>query len=338
MSNKKVFISYSWDDKVHTNWVRKLADEIIKNGIDVILDQYDLKVGNDSIYFMEKALLANKVILILTPNYKIKADKREGGVGAEYSLITQALYEGVPDESRFIPILRFGNKKSSCPTFMKNIIFFDMKDDIMFNLRLFELIKILNDEPINKKPKLGNIPSFDGNTLLDIDKSFLELQKEQDYFNRKKSLINSLEGVTLYKTTISFIIEKIIMHLEYYKNTFGLKIIINSDNENIINICTTHFNSQFSSQGCYAETVSMANVTIDLYKGIDNFVKYWDRPNPSNQLIQSKKYKFDLDDNFHPIFIHPNHPEIKLTPIDIATSVTRDLLVREIEYERSKLM
>ena len=73
-----------------------LANEIVQNGTDVILDQYDLAAGHELNYFMEKAMTADKVVVILTPNYKLKAEKREGGVGAEYSLITQELYETKP--------------------------------------------------------------------------------------------------------------------------------------------------------------------------------------------------------------------------------------------------
>jgi hypothetical protein len=58
--------------------VRNLADEIIKNGTDVILDQYDLLHGQDITFFMEKAMTADKIVVILTPNYKLKAEKREG--------------------------------------------------------------------------------------------------------------------------------------------------------------------------------------------------------------------------------------------------------------------
>jgi hypothetical protein len=69
-----VFISYSWDSKDHKDWVRKLADYLIDNGVNVILDQYDLAAGKILTYFMESAVeKADKVIIILTPGYKLKS-------------------------------------------------------------------------------------------------------------------------------------------------------------------------------------------------------------------------------------------------------------------------
>ena len=39
----KVFVSYSHDDEKHKEWVYKLSCDLVKNGIDTILDQWDLK-------------------------------------------------------------------------------------------------------------------------------------------------------------------------------------------------------------------------------------------------------------------------------------------------------
>ena len=49
IATKKVFISYSW--KVQEK-VIELAQRLISNGIDVILDVYDLKEGQDKYAFM----------------------------------------------------------------------------------------------------------------------------------------------------------------------------------------------------------------------------------------------------------------------------------------------
>jgi hypothetical protein len=83
----KVFISYSWDDEIHKTWVLKIADKLVCNGIFVYLDRYDLKAGKDITHFMENSLkYADKVLLIMTPNFKNKAEKRKGGVGHETSI------------------------------------------------------------------------------------------------------------------------------------------------------------------------------------------------------------------------------------------------------------
>ncbi len=78
----KVFISYSWDNEAHKQWVVEVASTLTENGIYVYFDRYDLYAGKDMMYFMETSVRnADKVVIIMTPNYKIKAEKRTGGVG-----------------------------------------------------------------------------------------------------------------------------------------------------------------------------------------------------------------------------------------------------------------
>jgi len=41
----KLFVSYSHDSQPHKDWVLQLATRLVKNGVDVILDQWDLKLA-----------------------------------------------------------------------------------------------------------------------------------------------------------------------------------------------------------------------------------------------------------------------------------------------------
>ena len=54
MENPKLFISYSWSNPTHEQWVIDLANELTQSGVYVILDKWDLKEGNDSVVFMEQ--------------------------------------------------------------------------------------------------------------------------------------------------------------------------------------------------------------------------------------------------------------------------------------------
>jgi hypothetical protein len=47
MSIPKVFISYSHDSQGYKKWVLELAVRLRNNGIDAILDQFELKAGDD---------------------------------------------------------------------------------------------------------------------------------------------------------------------------------------------------------------------------------------------------------------------------------------------------
>lgn len=66
-----VFISYSWDNICHKEWVKKLADKLVADGFSVFFDSYDLRPGKDMIHYMEQSVnCAHKVLIIMTPNYK----------------------------------------------------------------------------------------------------------------------------------------------------------------------------------------------------------------------------------------------------------------------------
>lgn len=52
----KVFISYSWDDDSHKEWVRNLATRLRKDGVDVTLDQWHIVPGDQIPSFMEQAV------------------------------------------------------------------------------------------------------------------------------------------------------------------------------------------------------------------------------------------------------------------------------------------
>ncbi len=52
----KVFISYSHDSPSHKKWVGEISSKLVENGIDVILDQWDLGLGDDVPKFMENSV------------------------------------------------------------------------------------------------------------------------------------------------------------------------------------------------------------------------------------------------------------------------------------------
>jgi TIR domain len=53
---KQVFISYSWDDQAHKDWVRQLAERLHQNGLETQLDQWFMQAGKNAALFMEQGL------------------------------------------------------------------------------------------------------------------------------------------------------------------------------------------------------------------------------------------------------------------------------------------
>jgi hypothetical protein len=117
------FISYSWESDAHKAWVRQLAEKLRSQGVKVILDQWELTPGGDRAHFMESNIVASDfVIIICTPTYAIKGNKRDGGVGYEAMIITSQLARRILQD-KFIPVLRSGNfDDSAVPVWLQSKI------------------------------------------------------------------------------------------------------------------------------------------------------------------------------------------------------------------------
>ena len=158
-SDPIVFISYSWDDEDHKQWVLNLADRLAIDGIDVILDRYFLRAGKSIPHFVENSInSANKILMIFTPNYKLKADKREGGVGYEYSIMNIDLYKNQTSNDKIIPVLRSGNMDESIPTFMQQFIHINISNNANFENSYRDILREIRNEPEIIRPKVGDKP------------------------------------------------------------------------------------------------------------------------------------------------------------------------------------
>ena len=157
----KVFISYSWDSDEHKAWVLNLANELVKSGVDITRDQYELRLGRNLTHFMERAVQeADKVILIMTENFKLKAEGRKGGVGYEYSMINAAWYNNQTDNRKFIPVLRGKDRTNSVPVFVNAFINLDMRDHSRRAENMEELIRTIYEQPKIVKPPIGKRPDY----------------------------------------------------------------------------------------------------------------------------------------------------------------------------------
>jgi len=152
MSIPKVFISYSHDSLEHKKWVNELGTRLRNNGIDAILDQWELQPGDDLPHFMETHLAnADRILMICTETYVMKANRGQGGVGYEKMIITSNLLENI-DANKVIPIIR-QNETYSIPTFLKTKLYINFSKNADYEYNFDELIRTIHQSPILQKPK-----------------------------------------------------------------------------------------------------------------------------------------------------------------------------------------
>lgn len=133
---KKVFISYTWENEEHKEWVKKLATMLEEDSIDVNIDQWKLEPGDELTEYMEESIrTSDYVLLICSEQYKKRSDARDGGSGYEARLISDEIHKGF-NKKKFIPILKNGSWETVAPDFIKGNLYVDLS--FSFETKIFE--------------------------------------------------------------------------------------------------------------------------------------------------------------------------------------------------------
>ncbi len=177
--------------------VKEWADRLLAEGVDVILDIYDLKEGHDKNAFMEKMVTdkgVTHVLVICDKGYADKADARKKGVGTESQIISQKVYEQV-EQSKFIPIVtQFGDDdRPYLPTFLASRIWIDFSSLEAINSNWERLIRLLHGKPIHEKPKLGAAPAFLNESEIPISPARAKFQ------SLKQAILTAKPGLAIYR-------------------------------------------------------------------------------------------------------------------------------------------
>jgi len=160
----KLFISYSWSSPEHMQWVVDFASQLREDGVDVILDKWDLKEGQDANAFMEQMVSdtnIKKVAIICDREYVEKADKRSGGVGTETQIINPEIYKK-SDQTKFVAIIaeKDPEGKPYLPVYYKSRIYIDLSDDDLYSENYEQVLRWVYGTPSHIKPELGKKPAF----------------------------------------------------------------------------------------------------------------------------------------------------------------------------------
>lgn len=332
---KTVFISYSWDNQAHQEWVLNLAKDLIsKFGINVILDQFELSAGKDLTYFMESSIeKADKVLVILTPNYKKKAEERKSGVGYETSMITQEIFESPISKVKFIPILREGKQAISAPKFLKSKLYHQMDDDNLYINKLYELSRIIYEKPLIEKPELGEIPDFSKNDLDPIIDIANSVASEEKVNNEINQILDSTEGVQIFREETQKLNSQIKAKAELYKESTPIPFTFESDNRESTIIQAFGYSVSFYWRIVYSNSARDSTLVIRYWKGLirlDNRAVYF--PGEEPKMVKENKYSFDMNYNKEVVW---NFNKEKYKSKEIVQSAFL-YIIEEIKKEKSK--
>lgn len=212
----KLFISYSWSSPEHEQWVLQLATELRENGVDVILDKWDLREGHDAYAFMERMVndsQIRKVVLVCDEVYARKADGRSGGVGTEAQIITPEIY-AKQDQDKFVAVVaqKDENNNPYVPIYYKSRIHIDLSDPDRYATNFEQLLRWVYGKPVYIKPELGKKPAF-------LDESVAVNLGTSTQFRRAIDAIRNGKSYTRGAVTDYF--EAMVENLERFRLSAG---------------------------------------------------------------------------------------------------------------------
>jgi hypothetical protein len=135
MTNPRVFISYSHDSREHADRVLELANHLQADGIDCILDQYEVSPPEGCPRWMDQQIReADFVLMICTETYyrRVMREEKPGtglGVRWEGNLIYQHIYDSESKNTKFILVLLENGQADHIPTPMKGATYYQVNSE-----------------------------------------------------------------------------------------------------------------------------------------------------------------------------------------------------------------
>ena len=198
----KVFISYAWATKAYEEKVLAFATQLISDGIDVVLDKWDMAEGNDTNAFMERCVndpSITNVLMLIDPVYARKANEHTGGVGTETQIISAKVYKSVTQD-RFIPVVFERDSDGSIckPTYLEGRLHFDLTEDESYDETYQRLVRTLFGEDTYPKPKIGTKPAWVDQPTIAVPRTIVAfdvLKRQSDDKVQSASFASFINGI-----------------------------------------------------------------------------------------------------------------------------------------------
>lgn len=184
----QVFVSYSWTCNEYQESIVALATRLRHDGVNVKLDVWDLKHGQDKYAYMEQCVTnpnIDKVLIMSDRVYTEKADARKGGVGDETSVISAEVYKNV-NQQKFIPVVMERNEEGEefLPAYLKSRMYIDFSVENK-EKAYKELLRAIFELPEQCKPDIGNPPKWLTEEI--SDSSYHDRRYLKDWFQNSQN-------------------------------------------------------------------------------------------------------------------------------------------------------
>lgn len=158
--NPSAFISYSWDNEEHQQWVVNLTNKLRGKGIVATIDLFETQRGTVNLNQMmiKNIKDSDYVVIVLTEEYAKKSDAFQGGVGFETMLTIPDIKNNL---NKLIFIMRHkGDYNKVFPYHLRDIYAIDFSDSDKFEEKLEELVYKIYNVPLYEVEPVGKIPDL----------------------------------------------------------------------------------------------------------------------------------------------------------------------------------
>lgn len=183
---EEVFISYSHDSEEHVTRVRELSDRLRGEGVDCVLDQYEVCPPEGWQRWMDIKIRDSQfVLLICTDSYykRVMGEEEKGrglGVKWEGNLIYQHIYHSDTLNTKFIPVI-FSEEHTNCiPTPLLGATRYSLASDDGYE----DLYRRLTNQVLHSKPGLGKRRSLPARPIKTNPSMFLSMPIDVDLWNK----------------------------------------------------------------------------------------------------------------------------------------------------------
>jgi hypothetical protein len=134
----RAFVSYKWESKGHNSWVEKLSAALRARGIEALLDQWEVKLGESFTDYMQEHISTADIILFVITQGAVEAAEAPKGKGGALKFEVQMMNaRRMAEGIRIIGVYRSGDRP---PHYLRDHRYVDFRDDLEFENSLQVLV------------------------------------------------------------------------------------------------------------------------------------------------------------------------------------------------------